>query len=430
MKKTTDNNGIMTFGNPTDSQKSQEAKTETAENKETAKTDANPNSNQDSDNIEVIGDKPKTDSPEDKTKDTDKASEKKNTDSDKSEGKEESKKEKSETDKKETDTSDKEEPFEINFDTKKEKTEPKETEKKQDSASVSEEQVLNFIKQNNPDFKDIKTLADLSKKETLSEPVAKFKEFHEKTGRGIEDFYNLQKDWKNEDQETAIREYFKLSESNITDEDIQLQMDLIRVPNEDEEANFSENELKQRKLDWNKTYRKALNFLQEKTKEFSTPLKNQVQDAPKPPTAEEITKALRPYWDERDKSLNNFNEIKISTSIGDISVPIDEDDKKMISDYTRSNQDFFKDWQDKDSPVGMNTDKVVRGAANMLLFEKIAKEVISQTRSLTLEQLSKENRNVKLDKIKEKQKEQKTGSVETFGGNPDEKNFGEPIMKR
>ena len=397
----------LTFGKPTD----------TAATQETVKPNANQSANKEIYTTEVFGDKPKTETPAETVKES--------VDTKTEDDKPREQEKKDTVKKEEAPKADAkaESDFEVNFGSTP-KTEPKEKDIKEETPSLSEAQVLSYLKSINPEL-EIEKLSDLSKKETLPESVLKFKKFVEETGRtDIKDFYNTQRDWTKESDESVIKEYYKLQDPNATDEDVNLQYELLQVT-EDDEDNLSERELKQRQLEFKNIKNKALNFLEQKRKEYQTPKAPQ----PKAPTKEEIAAAYKPYWEQRDKALDELKEFKFTTSVGDVEVEFTEDDKKLISQYTQTQEDFFKDWQGE---TGLNTKQVVEDTGWRIpaIREKKIAEIARQVHALTLEQFSKQNRNVKLDPVPQKTQEAKKGSVEVIGGDNQSQKFGVPLIPK
>lgn len=304
-------------------------------------------------------------------------------------------------------------------------TEPKPS--KQETVSVTEEVVSKFIKDNyNLEFDKI---SDLSKKEELPESVAVYKKFVEDTGRtSLNDFYNAQKDWNKESKEDTIKEFYKYEYPDMSDDDIDTQIELVSVSKDDEDE-LESRELSKRKLDFSKEYSKALSFMNKKSKEYSTPLENAVQQ--KPPTPKEIAEAHQPYWDARDKSLEKLNEVKLTIEgIGEINLDVTDEHKSLISKHTETQEAFFKRWQDDKGMI--DTDK---SSLDMMwsipeIRQSLIKGMLEKAHALTLENFSKENRNVDLDKIKVGEENQSGASVQVVGdaNRKQEKKMGQPLF--
>lgn len=280
----------------------------------------------------------------------------------------------------------------VDFGNQKQETKPEATAPREETPTVSESQVLDYLKNNGL---KVEKLSDLTQKVELNEQVEKFRKFNEETGLGAKEYYSLNRDWSSEPKESRILEYLKLNNPNLSDSDIQVQLELLAVT-EDDEQELSENELKRKKLEFNKLDAKALGFLKQKQKEFEPP-KNVNREVTSP-TEEDIAKAHRPYWDSRDKSLSTFNEVKFNIEgMGEINIPVTEEDKKLISENTQTLDSMVNRWKKDD---GLNTDSLVKdnGWGIESIRQKWISSIVEQTNALTLENFSKENRHVDLDK--------------------------------
>ena len=286
-------------------------------------------------------------------------------------------------------------PVELTFNQEepKEKASPENTSKETENV-ITDEAVREYLKTKGL---DVDSLDQLSRKETLSEPVQKFKEFEEQTGRGMEDFLNSQRDWSKESKEDTLREFLKYEYPNSTDEDLDTRVELLTLTEEDEDE-MSPKDLKSKKLEINQVYNKALDFMQKKSKEFATPKK---ADA-KPMTEEDAAKAHRPYWDKRDKSLASLNEIKMRLGDNEISLTISKEHKAMLATQTQTVDSLFQSYvqEAKEGEVGVNTDSLLldQAWANPAIRNTLLADFSKQIQSLTIDEFSKKNRNVNLGK--------------------------------
>lgn len=421
MSTETDNGNITVFGakNP----QKQPAETTATSPVEQGAAEQQPSAekNQGTDNITVIGAKPQQQpKPED-----DKVDDKAKTPSEEKKPENDGKPKSGEK----PEEGEKPKAFAVEFkdDKKEEVTDPKNKEEKREAVSMSEESVLQFLKSQFPDaFADVKGLSELARKEELPEPVSAFNKFHKETGRGLKDFYNLQRDWSKESPESTLREYYKLTNEGLSEDDINDQLDLV-IPNEDDEINLSTDDQKRKSIEFKKEHAKAVKFMQNKSEEYKTPLESaQSAQRQAPPTEAEIAKSYQPYWDARDKSLGEYNEFEFSVGIGDVKVPITEEMKKMIADRTQTDQTIFQPWI-KDGKI--DAKDIVENMA--WAIPEVRKQLLAQSaeqiNALSLEDFSKKNRNVTLDKIPEKAKERRTGALQVFGGDSDNR-MGTPLM--
>lgn len=318
----------------------------------------------------------------------------------------------------------------ITFNGKKEepkKTDDKPTDTTRETSTVDENSVLKFLQEKGL---KVSSLSDLSVSETLPEAVEQFKKFNAETGRGIKDFYLLQKDWNKEDKDVVIKEYLRFKHPNLQEDDLADQIDLLRVT-EDDEENLDERSLKQRRLQYNTTYSEALSFLNEKSKEYNTPLGNKPASKAQL-SKEDIAKAHRPYWDARDNSLTQFNEISLSIDgVGDVKIPISDEDKAYITKRTNTFEDLVQEWVGEGGK-SIDTDNLVEAAywMNPQNRQKALTSMAEQLQVLFLDSFSKQNRNVTLDdpSITKNVKEGAAKLVVDGNKNPNDSSFGKPIF--
>lgn len=308
---------------------------------------------------------------------------------------------------------------------------PNEENKEKETAPLTESSVLAFLKDHlQLDISDIK---ELSKKEILPDSVKEFKKFVEETGRGHKAYFNAKRDWSKESQDTTIKEFYKYKNPNLSDKDINTQLDLLKLT-EDEKEELTDREIRSRELEYNRTYSEALAYMQGVADKFNQPLE-EVQQKVTQPTPEQIAEAHKPYWNKRDASLDKLNEIVLPIEdLGDIKIDVPQNIKDMISKRTQTQGDFFADWMGEDKTI--DTDKTVEDMAWTIKEsrEYLLGEFLSQAYTMFMENFSKENRNVTLDKPKDIKPEtdnsisvQKYSDKEpsSFGGNQ----MGEPILK-
>ena len=82
-------------------------------------------------------------------------------------------------------------------------------EEKVDRPTIQDEDVLSYIKERyNKDIDSVEQLFDkVDSNDSLPEDVLKYFEYKKETGRGIEDFYKLQKDYDTMDADSVLADY-------------------------------------------------------------------------------------------------------------------------------------------------------------------------------------------------------------------------------
>jgi len=141
-------------------------------------------------------------------------------------------------------------------------------------AELKEEDVLSFIK--NRYDKDISSVDQLfEEKENnveLPEDVSAYFEYKKKTGRGIEDYVKLNRDFDSLDEDQILTEYLLATEEGIDKEDVEIMMEDYYY---DEELD-DESDIKRAKLKKKKAIVKAKKFFNEQKEMYRQPLESSV----------------------------------------------------------------------------------------------------------------------------------------------------------
>ena len=105
----------------------------------------------------------------------------------------------------------------------KEETPDKKVEEITPSSELNDENVLSFLKERyNRDINSVDELFDLKESNPdLPESVSKFFEYNKETGRGIDDFAKLQKDYDSLDDDSLLADYYGIQEEALDAIDIQ-----------------------------------------------------------------------------------------------------------------------------------------------------------------------------------------------------------------
>jgi len=155
-------------------------------------------------------------------------------------------------------------------------TEAKETSEEntvQELVELSEEDVLSYIGKRYG--REINSLDELNaareEAEELPEDVASYFKYKKETGRGIEDYVRLQKDFSAMNPDTLLREYLTITEGEGLDpEDIDSLMEDFSYDEELDE----ESVVKKTKLAKKKTIAKAKKFFNEQKELYKQPLES------------------------------------------------------------------------------------------------------------------------------------------------------------
>ena len=147
------------------------------------------------------------------------------------------------------------------------------TEEKTPSSELNDEDVLSYIK--NRYDKDISSVDDLftqtKDNDELPEDVSAYLKYKKETGRGIEDFYKLQKDYDTMDSDQVLADYYSATEDGLDAIDIQdLMEDKFSFDEEEDEPK----DIKKLKLAKKRELAKAKKYFGDQKDKYKIPLES------------------------------------------------------------------------------------------------------------------------------------------------------------
>lgn len=144
-------------------------------------------------------------------------------------------------------------------------------------SELNEDEVLSYIGKRYG--KEIKSIDDLvnarQESEELPSDVAAYLKYKKETGRGIDDYAKLQKDYSDMDSDSLLREYYSITEEGLDSDDIDMLMEEFVY---DEEINEPA-EIKKIQLAKKKEIAKAKKFLREQQELYKQPLESRESSA-------------------------------------------------------------------------------------------------------------------------------------------------------
>ena len=146
-------------------------------------------------------------------------------------------------------------------------------EEKTPSSELNDEHVLNFIKERyNKDINSVEELFETKESNVeLPDDVKLYFDYKKETGRGIEDFYKLQKNYDEMDEDSVLADYLGVQEEGLDAIDIQDIMD-DRFGYDKEEDD--EKDIKKKKLAKKRELAKARKFFKEQKDKYKVPLES------------------------------------------------------------------------------------------------------------------------------------------------------------
>ena len=153
-------------------------------------------------------------------------------------------------------------------------------EKVDESKNLEEGDVLSFI--NKRYNKEINSVDDLFQQvetnEELPEDVSAYFKYKKETGRGLDDFVRLNKDYDNLSDEQVLTEYYLDTEEGLDKSDIS---DMIEDKFSFDEDLDNESDIKKIKLEKKRELSKAKKHLNQIKEKYSAPLESRGLDVPK-----------------------------------------------------------------------------------------------------------------------------------------------------
>lgn len=234
----------------------------------------------------------------------------------------------------------------------------------QEKPSFSDEDVLSHI--NERYGKTISSIDELFETREaapeLPEDIATYFKYKQETGRSLEDFVKLNKDYSKVDQDQLLASYYKTKDDYLDDEDIQAMLEDFSYDAEYEE----EKDIKKKKLAKKKAIAEAKKFFEEQKAQYKIPLESRGDgiDSDTQKKLDEYQQSLKQAKEDderlsktRDTYLKKLNEIfnedfkgfefKIEDQVLSYKPAGSEDLKKTNSDFAN----FIKSYVGEDGQL-------------------------------------------------------------------------------
>jgi hypothetical protein len=159
-----------------------------------------------------------------------------------------------------------------NHEDKFEDTAQEETVVETEVQGITEDQVLSHIKDRyNKEFNSMDDIfTEREVQEELPEDVAAYFKYKKETGRGINDYVKLQRDFDEDNPDSLLRDYLKATETALDSDDIESLMDEYSYDDDLDE----ESDIKKIKVAKKKAIAKAKNYFLEQQEKYKQPLES------------------------------------------------------------------------------------------------------------------------------------------------------------
>ena len=289
-------------------------------------------------------------------------------------------------------------------------TEENVVEEKTPLSELNDKDVLTYIK--NRYDKDISSVDDLfaqtQANEELPEDVSAYLKYKKETGRGIEDFYRLQKDFTTMDSDQLLAEYYSETEDGLDAVDIQ---DLI-----DDSFGFDEEidepkSIKKLKLAKKRELAKAKKYFNDQKDKYKIPLESSGSGLSD--KDQESLNAYKSYIDESntvkeanakryDYFLKKTNEVfsnefkGFEFKVGEKDLTFKPGDATELKNLQSDVNTFLNKYMDKDGLM-KDASGYHRALSMAMNPEKYAKFFYDQGVSDTVDNVSKKSKNINMD---------------------------------
>ena len=293
---------------------------------------------------------------------------------------------------------------------KPEETTEETVEEKTPSSELNDEDVLTYIK--NRYDKDISSVDDLfaqkEANEELPEDVSAYLKYKKETVRGINDFYNLQKDFDSMDSDQLLAEYYGATEEGLDAIDIK---DLI-----DDNFGFDEEidepkAIKKLKLAKKRELAKAKKYFNDQKDKFKIPLES--SGGGLSGEEKEMLTAYKSYIDESKtvkeanaKRYDYFlkktdevfnNEFKgFEFKVGEKNLTFKPGEVQELKNLQSDVNTFLNKYMDKDGLM-KDASGYHRALSMAMNPEKYAKFFYDQGVADTVDNVSKKSKNINMD---------------------------------
>ena len=279
------------------------------------------------------------------------------------------------------------------------------------ATELNDADVLSYIK--NRYDRDIDSVDQLfetqESNEELPEDVSAYFKYKKETGRGIEDFVKLQRDYDSMDGNTLLSQYYAHTEEGLDSEDIKdLMEDKFGYDEElDEESDIKKIErAKKRELV------KAKKFFNEQKDKYNIPLESSGGGLSKEQTEdlssyksyiEESNTAKEAQKKRYDYFLNKTNEVfndefkGFEFNVGEKNFTFKPGDANELKSKQSDVNNFINKFMDNDSGLMKDAQGYHRALSVAMNLDKFAEFFYNQGMTDTVDNVSKKSKNINMD---------------------------------
>ena len=285
----------------------------------------------------------------------------------------------------------------------------------------SDEDMLEYIKNRyNRELSSIDELfEEKSTTQELPEDVAAYYEYKKKTGRSMDDYIKLNRDFDGMDEDQLLKEFYIANGDAFDMEDVELMMSEFSY---DEDLD-DEQDIKRKKLAKKKVVKKAKSFFNEQKQMYKEPLESSTvqkseseqkeieayrQYIEQSKTYEEEAKRKREWFEKKTHEV--FSDFKgFDFNLGDTTLSYSPSNADEVKKSQLSPQNFVKKYLD-DSGMLSDAAGYHRALAVAMNPEKFARFFYEQGQASATENVTRKIKNIQMDERKAPEVTKKGGT--------------------
>lgn len=278
------------------------------------------------------------------------------------------------------------------------------------SSELNDEDVLSFLKNRyNKEINSVDELfAEKEANDPLPEDVSAYLKYKQETGRGIDDFYQLQRDYDSMEDDAVLADYIAHNEEGLDAIDIQ---DIMEDKFGFDEELDEPKDVKKKKLAKKRELAKAKKFFNEQKDKYKIPLEssggglseeqekqlNAYRKAlEESKTTAEASKKRYDYFQEKSKEVFTKDFKGFDFQVGDKTVTYKPGAPDELYNVQRDFNNFLGKFLDKDGLIA-DANNYHRALSVALNPEKFAKHFYDLGVAQTVDDVSKKSKNINMD---------------------------------
>jgi len=297
--------------------------------------------------------------------------------------------------------------------------------------NFKDEDVLSYIgKRYNKQINSLDDLvAERKDSEPLPEDVAAYLKYKKETGRGFEDFLQLNKDFDSMDSEELLRNYLTSTQEGLDSEDIEALMDDYSFDEDlDDESTVKKAKIARKKIiaeakkyfnNQKEKYKvpleSSMGFVSDEEKELYDSYKQYISEAK---TIEEETNRKRKWFDQKTDEVFSKDFKGFEFNINDKRISFAPGDANELKRMQATPQNFINKFLDENGMI-KDASGYHRSLAMAMNPEKFAKFFYEQGMSDATDDVTRKIKNINMTERRAPEIGQTTGGMQVRAVNPD-----------